>query len=139
MPGAVVRGVVDVGPGARLYVDGASLRGAVLVDRAAVASFVDTEVHGTVVVDGAGVLTIDGSDLRGAVAIRGVRGSLELTGNAIRGLVAIVDNHTPGPIIVGANRINGLLMCFGNTPPPTDGGTPNTVRGLPAGQCATLT
>jgi endo-1,4-beta-xylanase len=139
MPGAVVRGGVDVGPGARLYVDGASIRGPVLVDRAAVASFVDTEVDGTVVADGAGVLTIDGSDLRGAVAIRGVSGSLELTGNSIRGLVAIVDNHTSGPIVVGGNRITGLLMCFGNTPPPTDGGAPNTVRGLPAGQCATLT
>ncbi|HWM21997.1 MAG TPA: endo-1,4-beta-xylanase [Ilumatobacteraceae bacterium] len=139
MPGAEVRGVVEVRPGASLYVDGASIRGAVLVDGAAVASFVDSDVHGAVLVDGAGVVTIDGSDLRGAVAIGDVRGSLELTSNTMRGLVAILDNHTAGPIVIGGNRITGLLMCFGNTPPPTDGGTPNTVRGRPAGQCATLT
>ena len=109
-----------------------------LVDGAAVASFVDSVVHGAFLVDGAGVLTIDGSDLRGAVAIADVSGSLELTGNTMRGLVAIVDNHTPGPIVVGGNTIAGLLVCSGNTPQPTDGGARNTVRGIATGQCARL-
>ncbi len=137
-PGADVRGVVEVRPGASLYVDGASLRGAVLVDRAAVTSFVDSEVLGVVVVDGAGEVTFDGSDLRGAVAIAHVSGLLQLTGNTMRGLVAIVDNHTAGPIVIGGNTIGGLLACSGNTPRPTDGGARNTVRGIATGQCARL-
>ena len=53
-PGAVVRGVVSVGPGASLYVDGARHPRRVAVTGAGVASFVDSEVHGVIVVDGAG-------------------------------------------------------------------------------------
>jgi hypothetical protein len=47
-----------------------------------------------------------------------------------------VTGDVGGPTVIEGNKITGPLSCSGNTPPPTDGGYPNTVTGARSGQCS---
>jgi hexosaminidase len=55
--------------------------------------------------------------------------------NTLGGLSAT--SNTNGVLISG-NTITGALSCSGNTPNPTDGGTPNSTGGAKTGQCALM-
>ncbi|WP_158844577.1 hypothetical protein [Streptomyces sp. NRRL WC-3742] len=74
----------------------------------------------------------------------GNRSGAELVANRIGGSVEVNGTTGTGPFPeddraeIERNTIRGSLHCTGNTPPPTNGGNPNTVHGTRAGQCANL-
>jgi hexosaminidase len=52
--------------------------------------------------------------------------------------VLFLNNTTNGAGFILGNTIGGNLVCQDNTPPPTNGGFPNTVGGNEIGQCKGL-
>jgi hypothetical protein len=78
-----------------------------------------------------------GNWLTGPVAVTHNTGGVELLHNSILGPV-VVNGNTDTVTEIGGNRIFGSLTCSGNSPSPTDGGSPNSVAGPRFGQCAGL-
>ena len=119
--------------------DGATVRGAVTVRPGASLLAIDSSFNGAVAASSAAAVHLYDSTVNGAVSVTGTAGSLAVVGSTIRGAVALTGAQTPGvaPVVAG-NQVNGILSCVGNTPAPINVGAANTVRGLAAGQCATL-
>ncbi|GAA0799262.1 GH92 family glycosyl hydrolase [Spirilliplanes yamanashiensis] len=115
-PGATVRGSVTVSGGASLVVTGATVTGAITAT-------------------GASDVVVAGTTVSGPVTITGTTGTATVEASTVKGALTVVGNRGP---LVAANAITGILTCAGNTPPPTDNDLPNTVRGLPIGQCSRL-
>ena len=82
---------------------------------------------------GASVLSNDqfGVDMSGNT----IFGSLRVTQSGGVDLLLIPSGTTGEPVISGTT-LGGALSCDGNTPPPSDRGTPNQVVGARSGQCA---
>ncbi|WP_245529018.1 endo-1,4-beta-xylanase [Beutenbergia cavernae] len=114
LDGAEVRGPVLVRTGASLVARTAEIRGPLAVSRAGVVHLEDVRVSGPIAVSGAEVLRLDRADVRGPVGITGV-------------------SHLA---IVSGSTIAGPLACWGNAATPTDDGVANVVRGPTFGQCA---
>ncbi len=119
LDGADVRGPVLVRPGASLIVSGSSLQGPVSATQA-------------------DVIRISDSTVRGPISITGATGSVDLLGVQVRGPVSLTNNSTTTAANIAGNTIDGPLLCTGNSPPPVNRGEPNQVSGPSAGQCATL-
>jgi hypothetical protein len=73
--------------------------------------------------------------LQGPVSAVGAS-TVELRFSQVTGSVSLFSNAAPS--VVSGNTIIGSLACFGNEPPPTDHGLPNTATGGKLGQCADL-
>lgn len=120
-PGVRVEGAVNVLDGAGLIAESVTIQGPL-------STFGATDVE------------LSSSQVIGPISLRGTTGSVILAGTQVVGSVLVVLNQTgEAPIVVSENMIVGSLFCTGNQPPPTDGGTPNTVLGgQKLDQCAAL-
>jgi hypothetical protein len=114
--GAQVLGEINVSEGAGLVATAAVVQGPVSAVGASTVELVFSQVTGPVLVTGAGQVSLFGSQVTGSVTLLG--------------------NVTDEPATVSGNTIIGSLACFGNQPPPTDHGLPNTATGGTLGQCA---
>ncbi len=65
---------------------------------------------------------------------------MDVAGDTVGGNVTLARNAVAPGVenIVEGNTIGVNLSCVGNTPAPTDVGTPNTVTGIKSGQCVGL-
>jgi uncharacterized repeat protein (TIGR01451 family) len=76
------------------------------------------------------------NQLRAALILRSNAGTTTVVGNTIGGGVSARSNA--GGLLIAANSIGGSLACAANVPPPTNGGSANTVVGTETGQCSGL-
>jgi hexosaminidase len=84
---------------------------------------------------------VTGLNQHGTLTLENDSAGVTLNGSQLNGL-AYVENNTataPAVITVSGNTVTGSLYCTGNTPPPTDSGTVNTVSGTVHRYHGTLT
>ena len=162
---ATQNGSVTVDAGAGLIVTNSTVKGTVTATDASVVSYCGSNQQGTVKITGttsavtlgdggscaadtipslitisgtAGQVTVSGLKENGTLTLSGNTGGVDLAGISLSGLAYVQNNTGTAAITVAGNAINGSLYCTGNTPPPGDGGTVNTVTGSATGQCAGL-
>jgi len=162
---ATQNGSVTVDAGAGLIVTNSTVKGTVTATDASVVSYCGSNQQGTVKITGttgavtlgdggscaadtipslitisgtAGQVTVNGLKENGTLTLSGNTGGVDLAGVSLSGLAYVQNNTGTAAITVAGNAINGSLYCTGNTPPPGDGGTVNTVTGSATGQCAGL-
>jgi Putative Ig domain len=122
LTGATQNGQVTVAPGASLIVT-------------------NSKVNGTVTASGAAVVRYCGSTEDGTLDLTGTTGNaggVTLTGIKLSGVAYVENNAGSAAVTVSGNAVNGSLYCTGNTPPPGDNGSVNTVAGTASGQCQGL-
>ncbi|WAL67898.1 serine hydrolase [Amycolatopsis cynarae] len=152
-PGAQVGGPIVITGQNGLLAAGATIAGPIRASGGRGMELCDTTVAGATTVSGMnGPITVDGpvsacppSVLQGPVVLSGNTGWIGINGARIDGSLRVTGNTTiqkttsaPSETAIQANSINGSLVCAGNTPPPSNNGQPNTVRGAHVGQCAAL-
>ncbi|MER5637938.1 Ig-like domain repeat protein [Kitasatospora sp. NPDC002227] len=151
---ATVNGTVHGAPGSGLFISNSTVRGSVLSSNGSLFALCGSTVNGgSVNVSGASgfVLVGDpaddgcaGNTVNGSVLLSNNHSGTEVIGNHITGSVQVNGTTGTGPFPgddraeIENNTIGGGLSCSANTPPPTNGGNPNTVHGPRAGQCSTL-
>jgi len=143
--GGKVVGPLTVQHGGALWVNGGSITGPVTATGAEALTLCDANVTGPVSIQGTSGHTLVGAGdascarntITGPVTLAKNTGDVELTGNRITGPIVVTGNTGSAAGIAG-NRIIGPLSCSGNSPPPTNGGNPNSVVGPRSGQCAAL-
>jgi hypothetical protein len=117
----------------------ATLSGPVIVGPGASLLAIDSTINGAVATLSATAVHLYNSTIRGPVALTGTTGSTAIVDSTISGPAVLLNNRT-GSIepIVADSRVNGPLVCAGNTPAPINLGAPNSVKGPAIGQCAGL-
>jgi hypothetical protein len=162
---ATQNGSVTVDAGAGLIVTNSTVKGTVTATDASVISYCGSNQQGTLKITGtsgavtlgnggscaadtipslitisgtAGQVTVVGVAENGTLTLSGNTGGVDLAGINLAGLAYVQNNTGTAPVTVSGNTINGSLYCTGNTPPPGDSGTVNTVTGTATGQCAGL-
>jgi subtilisin family serine protease len=128
-PLTVSDGVTCLAAGSQVLGEVNVLAGAGLIGTAAV-------VQGPVSAVGASVVELRYSQVTGPVLISGTTGGVSLFASQVTGSVSLLNSSAVSE--VAGNTIIGSLSCFGNQPPPTDHGLPNTATGGKLGQCAEL-
>lgn len=128
-PLTVTDGVTCLAAGAQVLGEVNVSAGAGLIGTAAV-------IQGPVSAIGATVLELRFSQVTGPVLVLGATDSVALFGTQVTGSVSVLSSTTGAT--VSGNTVIGTLSCFGNQPPPTDHGLPNTATGGKLGQCADL-
>ncbi|MGN9912820.1 M64 family metallopeptidase [Phytohabitans sp. LJ34] len=122
---AQVAGQVTVRAGASLVVRQSTIGGTLVATRAQAVQVFGSTVSGAVQLTGTTRdVTVAGSSFNGAVVLTG---NTQVTANERYSRLA----GPYGPLLVG-NRVNGALMCAGNSSRPSDFGAPNTVHGANA-------
>lgn len=122
MMNATVRGAVRVPAGASLFATSSKFYSSLTTTDAAAVMVCGTSVNGAMTISGTQGAVVFGAPATGCV------------GNTVNGRVQVRNNT--GGVQIGGNRFRAPLTCSSNTPPPTNGGSPNTIR-RGAGQCAT--
>jgi hypothetical protein len=107
------------------------LAGAGLIATAAV-------VQGPLSAVGATVVDLVFTQVTGPVLVFGATQRVSLFASQVTGSVSLLNGVTADPTTVSGNTVIGTLSCFGNQPPPTDHGLPNTATGGKLGQCVDL-
>jgi BACON domain-containing protein len=128
-PLTVDEGVTCLAAGSRVLGEVNVLEGAGLIATAAV-------VQGPISAVGATTVEVVFSQVTGPVLVSGATGEVSLFASQVTGSVSLLAGGAPST--VSGNTIIGSLSCFGNVPPPTDQGLPNTATGGKLGQCADL-
>jgi hypothetical protein len=148
---AKIGGAVIVQPGTAVFIQNSTLGGGIVSNRATVVSVCgSTVVGGSVNISGStGFVTIGdpsddacgGNTIHGAVSLAQNTGGLEVIANTITGSLVVSGTKGTGPFSedssaeIEANHL-ASINCFGNVPPPTSEGDPNTFTGAQTGQCA---
>lgn len=127
-----VRGRIHVSAGTTCLVD-ADVRGGVSVSDGASLVVTGSDVRGGVQATAAVLVSVTDSSVRGSVHVSGTAGFVRLTGNEVRGSVAVTDGTGPAAILQ-RNGIRGALACSGNAAAPEVDDT--AVRGGRTGQCS---
>lgn len=150
---ANVHGSVLGGKGTALFVGNSTISGSIHSRGGTLVGVCGTRVGGSVLVSHASRFVVIGDPrddgcainrIGGQVSLRSDRGGTELSGNHIMGTVNAKGDSGTGPFSedftteIEANTIGGSLHCTGDTPPPANGGQPNSVTGSRTGQCAGL-
>jgi hypothetical protein len=130
-PLTVSEGVTCLAAGSQVLGEVNVAEGAGLIATAAV-------IQGPVSAIGATVVDLAFTQVTGPVLILGATGSVSLFASQVTGSVSLLNGVTSDPATVSGNTVIGTLSCFGNQPPPTDHGLPNTATGGKIGQCADL-
>lgn len=128
-PLTVTGGLTCLAAGSQVLGEVNVTAGAGLIGTAAV-------IQGPVSAIGATVLELRFSQVTGPVLVLGATGSVSLFGSQVTGSVSVLNSTTEAT--VSGNTVIGTLSCFGNQPPPTDHGLPNTATGGKLGQCTDL-
>ncbi|MFF9646633.1 Ig-like domain-containing protein [Kitasatospora aureofaciens] len=151
--GATVRGSVSAGAGTALFIGNSTVQGSVTSFGSTLVGVCGTTVTGSLTATGASRFVVIGdpgddhcaaNQIQASVWLSNNTGGLEAIGNHIGGSLMVTGNTGTGPFPednrpeIEGNTIAGSLACFGNTPPPTNDGHPNTVTGVRTGQCSTL-
>jgi beta-glucosidase len=125
--------------GGTLCLDGATVNGPISVAAGASLLAVNASVHGPVSASGAATVWFSGGSVAGPISVTGTTTQLVLDGVHVSGPVSLTNNrpHATTPLVSG-NTINGPLSCSGNAPPPSNGGSTNSVSGPKSGQCQGL-
>jgi hexosaminidase len=95
-------------------------------------------VQGPLSAVGATVVDLAFTQVTGPVLVFGATQRVSLFASQVTGSVSLLNGVTADPTTVSGNTVIGTLSCFGNQPPPTDHGLPNTATGGKLGQCADL-
>ncbi len=139
---------ITAGNGANVAVCGSTVKGALSATTTPTSVTVCTStLAGAVTVKGSTQFVLIGDPFAhgcgtntltsgGATNLTSNVGGIEVSSNKITGTLNF--NKNSGNPVVAGNTIGGSLNCAGNTPPPTNGGLPNTVAGTESGQCAGL-
>ena len=85
---------------------------------------------------GAETIELVNTTVKGATRITGTTGALTLFGSTLGADATISGNKTAKPILLAGNIVSGALACTGNSAPPVNGGTPNSLKKPATGQCA---
>jgi hypothetical protein len=130
--------------------DGAKVNGAVLVRSGASLVASDTVINGALQASSADSVQLFGSRVNGVSSIRGTTSDVTIAGSRFNGALALTDNTQLsdnerysrlageyGPMLVGS-RVNGALVCRGNSAEVKDFGAPNRINGAQGGDCADL-
>ncbi|MCP2166472.1 glycoside hydrolase family 43 protein [Goodfellowiella coeruleoviolacea] len=112
---------------------GAAVGGPVRVGRGAALVAVDSVIAGPVHADRGQALWLSGGRVAGGVDVSGATGPVRLDRVSVAGPVSV--SGATGGVVIERSTLRGPLACTGNTPPPTDNGRPNQVRGPATGQC----
>jgi hypothetical protein len=137
--GGIIKGGVDVPPGATCNLTLVIVNGGVTIGAGASLEACSSRINGGVQADGSNAVVLGevdtdscpGNTINGGVHI--ANSSLaELDANAIHGTVTLMNI---GFVEVESNAIDGSLRCSGNTDISNDG-FPNAVTGQETGQCA---
>jgi hypothetical protein len=126
-PLTVAEGVTCLAAGAQVLGEVNVLAGAGLIATAAV-------IQGPVSAVGANRVELVFSQVTGPVLVSASTGAVSVFASQVTGSVTLLSNGASSS--VSGNTIIGSLSCFGNEPPPTDHGLPNTATGDKLGQCA---
>jgi subtilisin family serine protease len=130
-PLTVTEGTTCLAAGSQVLGEVNVAEGAGLIATAAV-------IQGPLSAVGASLLDLAFTQVTGPVLVLGATGSVSMFASQVTGSVSLLNGVTAGPTTVSGNTIIGTLSCFGNQPPPTDHGLPNTATGGKLGQCADL-
>lgn len=132
--GTIVRGSVQVGPGAVLLAGtGVQIAGSVQGDQAAHVQVTGTtsRVGGNAEFEGGGSATLTGIQVGGDIFVNGLVDPVSVRNTRVAGNIQFTDNLGGGELV--GNRITGALQCTGNLPAPSASG--NTAVSI-EGQCA---
>ena len=130
--------------------DGAKVNGAVVVRPGASLVASDTVINGALQTTGADSVQLFGTRVNGLSSLRGTTSDTTIAGSAFNGALALTDNTQVsdnerysrlageyGPMLVGS-RVNGALVCKGNSAEVKDFGAPNRINSAQGGDCADL-
>ena len=133
-----VEGNVSVAAGATL--DTESIDGSILANGAALIFIDSSSIDKNINAAGTTRVEVFGSLVDGNITVSGASFIAITGGNSVGGNVNDSMNNTGAgnTNIISGNLIGGNLVCAGNTPPPTNNGSANTVSGNEVGQCAGL-
>jgi hypothetical protein len=135
LAGTTVRGNVVVSRAATLVAGGVRIGGDVHARKAkSVSVIVESRIGGTVQVDASARAVVTESRVAGSIRLRWNRGPVSVARARVEGDVQLVSNV--GRSKVSRNNVAGDLRCTANRPPPTGGA--NIVQGENRGQCARL-
>ncbi|MGW3045516.1 Ig-like domain-containing protein [Kitasatospora sp. NPDC001159] len=150
---ATIHGSVTAGAGTALFIGNSTIQGSVSSFGSTLVGVCGTTVTGSLTATGASRFVVVGdpgddhcaaNQIQSSAQLSNNTGGLEAIGNHIGGTLMVTGNTGTGPFPednrpeIEGNTIAGSLACFGNTPPPTNDGHPNTVTGARTGQCSTL-
>lgn len=129
------RGALRVDSGVTCL-ENATITGDVIV--AAGASLVATRgsILGSLTTTGASTIELVGTTVSGKMLVTGTTGRVTLFGATAGQDAVFPDNATAtAPLIIGST-FRGTLACTGNSTPPSNGGSKNTVTRGASGQCS---
>lgn len=150
-----INGNVTVANGGSLFMNGATVSGALNSSGARNIAVCDSSISGSATIANAtGFVLVgdggeDGCDPNSLknLSLSGNLAGLEVSGNTVSASVTATNNQVaagsrdetnqPAVIIIEGNSITTSLMCTGNNPPPDNEGTANTA-GSKAGQCLSI-
>jgi hypothetical protein len=142
-----VTGSIYISPGARVYLADSHVYGNITSNGAGTVVICGTQGNGRLTISNtSGPVIVGDTNTRncgpnkfyGAVTLNGNDGGLTILGNRFPSLDANNNTAPPGAAnLIGQNVITGRLSCFGNSPPPTNGGQLNQA-GSRYGQCVGL-
>ena len=157
--GTTVTGSVIVPPGATCSFSGGTIRGAVIVQAGARFTASNSlAVFGAILAQGAASVSIDQVKANGPIRLMNVTGASSVCRSSASDIIAMFNS---GAVTIGApacaggntlagslqaqlnagalkisnNKMNGPLLCLGNSPAPTGSGNAASVK---LGQCAAL-
>jgi glucosylceramidase len=130
---------LSVSSGVTCLAEGARITGPVSVSAGASLVATGATVTGLLSATGAGTVRLVGTTVTAPVSVTGATGRVLIAGSTLAGPMT-VDGAATGfaPVVVSGNTVRGTLSCAGNSPAPTNEGTPNAVTGPATGQCRDL-
>lgn len=125
--GTRLLGSLEVGANARLIADGVAITGNIVSDAAAELSVGGTSsVGGSVQVQRGQAATLAGLSITGDLQIDAMAGPVSASDNRVGGNLQAMANR--GGVLFVANRMNGVMQCKENLPPPTGSGNVATLK-----------
>jgi hypothetical protein len=124
--------------GVTCLAEGSRITGPVTVSAGASLVATGATINGMLTATGAGIRLVD-TTVTAPVSVTGATERVLIAGSSLAGPMT-VDGAATGfaPVVVSGNTVRGTLSCAGNSPAPTNEGTPNTVTGPATGQCRDL-
>jgi hypothetical protein len=130
--------------------DGAKVNGAVLVRPGASLVATDTVINGALQATRADTVQVFGTRVNGVSSLHDTASDVTIAGSRFTGALALTDNTQVtdnerysrlageyGPLLVGS-RVDGALLCRGNSADVEDFGAPNRIHGAQGGDCSDL-
>lgn len=125
--GTRLNGTLEVGANARLIADGVAITGNIVSDGAAELTVGGTSsVGGSVQVQRGAAATLAGLAITGNLQIDAMAGPVSASDNRVGGNLQAMANR--GGLLFMANRMNGVMQCKDNLPPPTGNGNVATLK-----------